>query len=196
MLFMEDGCMNTLRRGLVLLASLFVALSALSAQNAATPPKYRSHFVVYDLSAKTTRTLFTLDGEWHAPNFTPDGLFIISDMGGDLYRIPVSGARAGQPEKINLSRKMEATNDHSLSWDGKQIAITGITPPTPAKIRNPGDIHNPLFIMIWMAAVPAKSISAGSMAGHPMASSLSTPSITETTSTSTGSTSTAAANSS
>ena len=68
-------------------------------------------------------------------------------MGGDLYRIPVSGADAGKPEKINVSQKMMATNDHALSWDGKQIAITGLTPPMPAKIRTPADIHNPLFIM-------------------------------------------------
>ena len=92
-------------------------------------------------------TIFTVEGEWHAPNWTPDGKYIVSDMGGDLYRIPVSGANAGKPEKIDVSQKMNATNDHALSWDGKQIAITGITPPMPAKIRTPADIHNPLFIM-------------------------------------------------
>jgi Tol biopolymer transport system component len=43
---------------------------------------------------------------------------------------------------------MMATNDHALSWDGKQIAVTGITlPPPPAKIRTPADLHNPILIM-------------------------------------------------
>jgi len=59
----------------------------------------------------------------------------------------VSGTNAGKPEKINVSRKMMATNDHAISWDGKQVAITGITPQMPAKTRTPADIHNPLFIM-------------------------------------------------
>jgi hypothetical protein len=67
-------------------------------------------------------------------------------MGDDLYRVPVSGASSGKLEKINVSQRMMATNDHALSWDGKQIAITGITPPMPAKIRTPAD-HNPILIM-------------------------------------------------
>jgi TolB protein len=148
---------NSLRRRLVLLSppclGLLFAVVVLAAQNATQPaasaprPKYRTRFVIYDVQKKSTSTIFAVDGEWHAPNWTRDGKYIISDMGGDLYRIPVSGANAGKPEKINVSQKMMATNDHALSWDGKQIAITGITPPMPAKILTPADIHNPLFIM-------------------------------------------------
>jgi TolB protein len=132
---------------------LLVAVAAIAAQKATQPaasapqPKYRTHFWIYDVYGKTTSAIFTIDGEWHAPNYTLDGSYIVSDMGGDLYRIPVRGANAGKPEKINVSQKMMATNDHALSWDGKQIAITGITPPEPGKIRTAADIHNPLFIM-------------------------------------------------
>ena len=103
--------------------------------------------MIYNVQQRTTNTLFTIDGEWHAPNWTPKGQYIVSDMGGELYRIPVSGSNAGKPEKINVSLRMMITNDHALSWDGKQIAVTGITPPMPAKIRTPADIHNPLFLM-------------------------------------------------
>jgi TolB protein len=115
------------------------------AQSAA--PKYRTHFVVYDVEKNASTTLFSMEGEWHAPNWTPDGKYIISDMGGVLYRIAVSGANRGKPERIYGSPQMRATNDHALSWNGKQIAITGITPPMPAKIRTPADIHNSLFVM-------------------------------------------------
>jgi len=94
--------------------------------------------LIYNVQQRTTNTLFTIDGEWHAPNWTPKGQYIVSDMGGELYRIPVSGSNAGKPEKINVSLRMMITNDHALSWDGKQIAVTGITPPMPAKIRNAG----------------------------------------------------------
>ena len=105
---------------------LLFASAGLAAQNpfhhGAVAPKYRTHFVIYDVQKKATTTLFTIDGEWHAPNWTPDGKYIVSDMGGSLYRIPVSGANKGKPEKIYVSQKMMATNDHALSWDGKQIA--------------------------------------------------------------------------
>jgi hypothetical protein len=133
------------------ISGLLVAVTALSAQNAsqpaasASPPKYRTHFLIYNVQQRTTNTLFTIDGEWHAPNWAPKGQYIVSDMGGELYRIPVSGSNAGKPEKINVSLRMMITNDDALSWDGKQIAVTGITPPMPAKIRTPADIHNPLF---------------------------------------------------
>ena len=135
--------------GLVL-ALVFVSVG-LSAQNPSrgggVALKYRTHFVSYDVEKKTTTTLFTIEGEWHAPNWTPDGMYIVSDMAGGLYRVPVSGVNRGKPEKIDVSQKMMATNDHALSWDGKQIAITGITAPIPAKMRSPADIHNPIFIM-------------------------------------------------
>lgn len=144
--------MKSFRCAFTLLSGLCLGMvSAVAAQHSAQPravaPKYRTHFVVYDVQKKAATTLFTVAGEWHAPNWTPDGRYIVSDMGGELYRIPVSGADAGKPEKINASQKVNATNDHALSWDGRQIAVTGIGLPMPAKMRTPGDIRNPLFIM-------------------------------------------------
>lgn len=103
--------------------------------------------MVYDVQKKTTKTILTVDGEWHAPNYSPDGKFFVSDMGGSLYRIPLSGDKAGKPEKIDISQKMMATNDHALSWDGKLIAITGIVRMPTGQIRSAADIHNPLYIM-------------------------------------------------
>ena len=66
----------------ILAAAILLAASGLSAQNATSPaagglgaqaqqPKYRSHFVVYDVEKKTVSTIFTVDGEFHAPNWTP-----------------------------------------------------------------------------------------------------------------------------
>lgn len=145
--------MKSLHRTVLLPAALCLGsafiVSGLNAQSRATapPPKYRTHIVVYNVQTRTTKTIFTADGEWHAPNWTPDGKYIVSDMGGELYRIPVNGDKTGKPEKIAISQKMMATNDHALSWDGKQIAITGIVGPIPKHARSAADIRNPLFIM-------------------------------------------------
>lgn len=151
-----------------LILGLLFAAAGLAAQKPAHPgavaPKYLTHFVVYNVQKKTTTTLFTIKGEWHAPNWTPGGRYIISDMGGALYRIPVSGANKGKPEKIYASRHRIATNDHALSWDGKHIAITDIALPMPKKIRTPADIRNPLFIMN-MDGSNARQIHLGWMHG-------------------------------
>lgn len=144
--------MKSVRSVLLLMSSLALGLIAVAAaqnpsQSRPPAPKYRTHFQVYNVERKTTETLFTIDGEWHAPNWTPDGKYIVSDMGGDLYRIAVSGADSGKPEKINAGQKINATNDHALSWDGRQIAVTGITLPMPVKMRTPADFPNSLFVM-------------------------------------------------
>jgi TolB protein len=123
---------KSLRLSFMLLSGLSLGLlfasAGLAAQNPVQPraPKYRTHFVIYDVQKKSTTNLFTVEGEWHAPNWAADGKYFVSDMGGSLYRIPVSGANNGTPEKINVSQNMTATNDHALSWDGKQIAVSSI----------------------------------------------------------------------
>jgi TolB protein len=136
-----------LRSALALGLSFAAGISAQNSSHKSAAPRYRTHFAVYDVQKKAATTLFTLDGEWHAPNWTADGKYIVSDMGNALYRIPVSGAGKGKPEKIYSSQKMIATNDHALSWDGKQIADTVIKLPMPAKIRGAADIPNPILVM-------------------------------------------------
>ena len=85
----------------MLLACLSLGLLVAPAGLAAQKPfqsgatTYRTHFEIYDVQKKTTTTLFTIDGQWHAPNWTADGKYIVCDMGGSLYRIPVSGANTG-----------------------------------------------------------------------------------------------------
>ena len=76
--------MKSLRRNLILLSGLSLwllfASVGLAAQNPSQPgavaPKYRTHLEIYDVQKKTTTTLFTIEGEWHAPNWTADGKFI------------------------------------------------------------------------------------------------------------------------
>src|SRR4029077_16472490 len=112
----REFTVKSLRRSFKLLSGLSLGLlfasTGLAAQNPTHPgavaPKYRTHFVIYDVQKKTTTTIFTIEGEWHTPNWTPDGVDLLSDMGGDLYRVPVSGVNTGKPEKINVSQKMTA----------------------------------------------------------------------------------------
>jgi TolB protein len=144
---MEGPAVKSLRFYCLVLGLLFAVGVAAQDSGKKAAPKYRTHFVTYDVETKATIMLFTLDGEWHAPNWTPDGKYIVSDMGNALYRIPVSGADKGKPEKTYESAKMVATNDHALSWDGKQVADTVIKLPMPAKIRGAADIPNPILVM-------------------------------------------------
>jgi Tol biopolymer transport system component len=109
---------------------------------AAVRVRYRSLITVYDLQTKSAKTVFTADETWQAPNWTPDGKYLVANMGGDVYRIPINGDKTGKPEKINFSIDLNSSNDHALSFDGKQFALSGsrrsATPaPAPAPPATP-----------------------------------------------------------
>ncbi len=147
--------MKWLRWGFLWLSNLTLGLMFASAgsaaqtrsQSPAVVAKYRTSFMVYNVRTKVVQKLFSLEGEWHAPNWTPDGQYFVSDMGGSLYRIPVRGANQGKPEKIYASPKLTITNDHALSWDGNHIGATGIRLPMPAHSHGAADLANPILVM-------------------------------------------------
>jgi len=56
-----------------------------------------------------------------APNWTPDGKWLVYNSGGLLYKIPVSG---GTPEQIPTGFARRINNDHGISPDGKWIVIS------------------------------------------------------------------------
>src|ERR1700730_12323748 len=119
--FPGGSIVRSLRLSFMLLAGLFLGLFCASARLSAQNPfqsgvKYRTNFVIYDVQKKTTTTVFTVEGEWHAPNWTSDGKYVVSDMGGSIYRIPASDTNIGKPEKIYGDPKVLLTNDHALSW--------------------------------------------------------------------------------
>jgi Tol biopolymer transport system component len=101
---------------------LLFAMAALTAaaQNAPAP-KFSSKLAIYDLKSKTTRTIFEAKEVFEAPNWSPDGKFLLFNMGGKLYKIAPDG---GKPEAVNLDFSLRCNNDHNLSPDGKLVAIS------------------------------------------------------------------------
>jgi TolB protein len=90
--------------------------------NDLNPTKVHSDLSVYDLTTKSVSLVYSADTLWEAPNWTPDGKYLMSNSGGKLYRIDVTGK--AQPERVGLNAGYEANNDHGLSPDGKWLAIS------------------------------------------------------------------------
>ena len=90
--------------------------------NNLNPTRVHSDLSVYDLTTKTVSVVYSADTLWEAPNWTPDGKYLMSNSGGKLYRIDVTGK--AQPERVGLDASYEANNDHGLSPDGKWLAIS------------------------------------------------------------------------
>ena len=60
-----------------------------------------------------------------APNWTPNGKWLIYNSGGKLYKI--SPDKPGEPQVIDTGFATACNNDHAISFDGKQIAISNVT---------------------------------------------------------------------
>jgi TolB protein len=72
------------------------------------------------------RVVYHTQSHIEAPNWTPDGRYLIYNSGGLLYRIPVEG---GAPEQIDTGNVTSLNNDHGISPDGTQLVISSFAPP-------------------------------------------------------------------
>jgi Tol biopolymer transport system component len=102
--------------------------SGQSAQTRRAQPRYRSSITIYDVRTKTSNVLYTADTLWEAPNWTPDGKYLLANSGGKIHRLPVSGAAPVTPEKLDMDATLNCNNDHGPSWNGKLLAFSASSP--------------------------------------------------------------------
>ncbi len=60
-----------------------------------------------------------------APNWSPDGQWLVYNSGGRIYRLAADGQ--GEPEAVNTGFVRRCNNDHVLSADGRQLAVSHAT---------------------------------------------------------------------
>jgi Tol biopolymer transport system component len=88
------------------------------------PSNVRSRISIYDLESKNVSVVYEADKLWEAPNWSPDGKYLLANSGGALYRFVLDGSGKAQPEKLALDAAYECNNDHGLSRDGKFLAFS------------------------------------------------------------------------
>ena len=103
-------------------------LSNVKITTPAPQSRYRSKIAIYDLKAKSTTTVFTADQVFEAPNWSPDGKYLLVNSAGSLYRLPLNGATPASPERLGVDPFYRCNNDKTLSPDGKQLAMSCSTP--------------------------------------------------------------------
>jgi Tol biopolymer transport system component len=116
-----------------LVIALSILLSHTSSQTAApqkgsaanqNPSNVRSAISIYDLQNKSVSVIYTADKLWEAPNWSPDGKYLLANSEGKLYRFTLGPNEKAQPEKLLLDTAYECNNDHGLSPDGKLLAFS------------------------------------------------------------------------
>lgn len=93
------------------------------------PENVRSRISVYDLESKAVHVVYSADKLWEAPNWSPDGRYLIANSGGAIYRFTLDAKGEAQPEKLALDSSYRCNNDKSLSPDGKRLAFSANHPP-------------------------------------------------------------------
>ena len=117
----------------VCLLSLFSVLGfaqqgdAQTLQSARLRPRITSFLEIYDMTDGTRKVVREFNTTIEAPNWTPDGKWLVYNSGGLLYKISPDIAD-DQPKQINTDFIASSNNDHIISADGKLIAISAATP--------------------------------------------------------------------
>ena len=114
----------------MILCSAALAIGALSAQQ-----KVTSILEICDITTGERTTVKEFPYLIEAPNWTSDGQWLIYNSGGKLYKL--SPDQPGEPEQIETAYAVRCNNDHVLSADGQQIAISHGSPPAATPMWTP-----------------------------------------------------------
>jgi Tol biopolymer transport system component len=82
------------------------------------------------ISSGDRTALYVAPGRFEAPNWSRDGSYFLFNQDGHLEKLPVKG---GKPEVINTGLLDHLNNDHGVSPDGTQLAISDNTQETKSE---------------------------------------------------------------
>ena len=100
---------------------ILLALAIIPVLSAQTSrPKVRSFIAIMDRDGNEN-VLWSGERHFEAPNWSPDGKYLLLNSGGRLWTLPVTG---GEPSEVDTGTVNRINNDHGISPDGKTFAIS------------------------------------------------------------------------
>ena len=108
---------------LFLLLALMVAGVTARAQH--PQPEY-SYLEIYDLATRTHKVVKEFPYVIEAPNWTPDGKWLVYNRNGKLYKMAPDGST--EPVEISTGTITQCNNDHVVTADGKWIGLSSNDP--------------------------------------------------------------------
>jgi TolB protein len=127
-------------------------------------PGVRAELRVHTLSTGADQLVLATDEHVEAPNWTPDGQWLVVNADGLVYRIPVAG---GALELVDTAPLDRLNNDHVLSPDGRTLYLSSssdghlyrvpLTGGRPEQITND---HGPDFTHYLHGVSPDESTLA------------------------------------
>src|SRR5712692_5669604 len=100
------------------LAALALVAAALGAQ---PRPRVTSHVMIMSFDGRSRREIYSAPTLIEAPNWSPDGKYLLWNSGGKLWRFPLAGT---EPQPVDTGEIRDINNDHGITRDGKWFAIS------------------------------------------------------------------------
>lgn len=82
----------------------------------------RSHICILDADGETERVIFSSPAHYEAPNWSPDGSYLLLNREGRLWRLPL--AEGAEPQAVPTGSVTGINNDHGISPDGSLFVIS------------------------------------------------------------------------
>ncbi len=98
-----------------------VELQALAAPAAGAPTTLYSSLEVINVASTDRRVVYLAPERFEAPNWMRDGSSFLFNQKGRIYRLPVTG---GTPQVIDTGFAIQCNNDHGISPDATELAIS------------------------------------------------------------------------
>ena len=74
--------------------------SAVHAEAAPSEQHLRSRLFIYDLHDGSSHLVYTADSIWEAPNWSPDGKYLIANSGGGIYKLVLKHDGTAEPQRL------------------------------------------------------------------------------------------------
>jgi len=100
--------------------ALTLVLLALPVFGQARPP-VTSRITVVDRDGRNVRVIFSSPKLFEAPNWSPDGKYLLLNADGKLWKLPLAG---GEPALVPSGAVNRITTDHGITRDGQWFAIS------------------------------------------------------------------------
>lgn len=106
------------------------APAASTTQTPAQPQqKLRSRLFIYDLRTAKSTLVYTADAIWEAPNWSPDGKYLISNSGNTIHKLVLQADGTAKPERLSIPDEYRCNNDKAISPDGKLLGFSATLAP-------------------------------------------------------------------
>lgn len=80
-----------------------------------------SSLEIFTIETGERKVLYKAEQHFEAPNWSRDGKFLLFNSEGKIFTMPISG---GEPQLIDTDFAQKCNNDHGISPDGSELAIS------------------------------------------------------------------------